>query len=140
MDVDLIERTLEIAGERGEDLTSRVYLRLFAAHPEMEALFIRDTNGSVRGEMLARVFEMILDFIDGRAYAAQMIQCEVVTHEGYGVPPAVFGIFFSTVADVLKESLGADWTADMDTAWQDLLGEMVWFSTHPDQTIEARVG
>ncbi len=140
MGVDLIERTLEIVGERGEDLTSRVYLRLFAAHPEMEALFIRDTNGSVRGEMLARVFEMILDFIDRRAYAAQMIQCEVVTHQGYGVPPEVFGIFFSTVADALKESLGAGWTADVDTAWRDLLGEMVWFSTHPDQTIGARVG
>lgn len=140
MNVDLIERTLEIAGERDEDLTSRVYLRLFAAHPEMEALFIRDTSGSVRGEMLARVFEMILDFIDRRAYAAQMIQCEVVTHEGYGVPPEVFGIFFSTVADALQERLGADWTKGMDTAWRDLLGEMAWFSAHPDQTIEARIG
>jgi hemoglobin-like flavoprotein len=146
MDVGLIEKTLEIAGERGGDLTARVYLRLFAAHPEMEALFVRDTNGSVRGEMLARVFEMILDFIDRRAYAAQMIQCEVVTHEGYGVPPEVFGMFFSTIADALKESLGADWTVDMDMAWRDLLGEMVWFSTHPDQTtvanqtVAARVG
>lgn len=140
MNIDVIERSLEIAGGRGEDLTFRVYLRLFAAHPEMEALFIRDTNGSVRGEMLARVFELILDFIDRRAYATRMIQCEVITHEGYGVPPDVFGIFFSTVADALKESLGADWTADMDTAWRDLVGKMVWFSTHPDQAIEAGIG
>jgi hemoglobin-like flavoprotein len=132
-DADLIERTLEIAAEREADLTPRVYARLFAGHPDMEALFVRDTNGAVRGEMLARVFEMILDFIDRRSYAAQMIQCEVVTHEGYGVPPEVFGIFFGTVADALREILGADWTSDIEASWRAMLEQMDWFATHPDQ-------
>jgi len=134
MDAKLIEQSLELAAEVGADLTPRVYRRLFAAHPDMEALFVRDTNGSVRGEMLARVFEMILDFIDRRAYGAQMIQCEVVTHEGYGVPPDVFGVFFQTVADTLREAVGADWTAAMDSAWSEMLTEMSWFATHPAQT------
>ena len=133
MDASLIERTLEIAAEREADLTPRVYARLFAAHPDMEALFIRDTNGAVRGEMLARVFEMILDFIDRRAYAARMIQCEVVTHEGYGVPPEVFGIFFATVADSLREVVGSDWTPAVEASWRAMLDQMDWFATHPDQ-------
>jgi hemoglobin-like flavoprotein len=135
MDVGLIERALEIAGERDGDLVAKVYRRLFAAHPEMEALFVRDTNGSVRGEMLARVFEMILDFIDRRAYAAQMIQCEVITHDGYGVPPEVFGLFFGVVADTLREVVGADWTEAMDAAWREMLGEMNWYATNPTQTL-----
>ncbi len=139
MDGEMIERTLEIAAERIPDLTPRVYQRLFAAHPDMEALFVRDTNGSVRGEMLARVFEMILDFIDRRAYAAQMIQCEVVTHEGYGVPPEVFGIFFQTVADTLRDVVGADWTPAADSAWKAMLTEMGWFATHPAQLAPASV-
>jgi hemoglobin-like flavoprotein len=144
MDADLIERSLEIAAAQGGDLTPMVYDRLFAAYPEMRALFVRDTNGSVRGEMLARVFEMILDFIDRRAYAAQMIQCEVVTHEGYGVPPEVFGVFFGVVRDTLRELAGAAWTADMDGAWSTMLGQMDWFATHPSQlapqTAEAGIG
>jgi hemoglobin-like flavoprotein len=140
MDAGLIERTLEIAAEREADLTLRVYARLFAAHPEMEALFVRDTNGAVRGEMLARVFEMILDFIDRRAYAAQMIQCEVVTHEGYGVPPEVFGMFFVTVANTLREILGADWTPTMDASWRAMLDQMNWFATHPDQSAGQSAG
>jgi hemoglobin-like flavoprotein len=140
MDASLIERTLEIAAEREADLTPRVYARLFAAHPEMEALFVRDTNGAVRGEMLARVFEMILDFIDRRAYAAQMIQCEVVTHEGYGVPPEVFGVFFVTVADTLREILDADWTPTIDASWRAMLREMDWFATHPDQSAGQSAG
>ena len=135
MDSGLIERTLEIAGERGGDLTPRVYARLFAAHPEMEPLFVRDTNGSVRGEMLNRVFEMILDFIDRRAYAAQMIQCEVITHDGYGVPPSVFGLFFGVVADTLRDVVGQDWTVEMDEAWREMLGEMDWYATHPAQSL-----
>ncbi|HLZ83892.1 MAG TPA: globin [Caulobacteraceae bacterium] len=140
MDASLIERTLEIAAEREGDLTPRVYARLFAAHPDMEALFIRDTNGAVRGEMLARVFEMILDFIDRRAYAAQMIQCEVVTHEGYGVPPEVFGVFFGSVADTLQEILGADWTPAVDASWRVMLDRMKWFATHPDQSASQNAG
>ena len=140
IDAGVIERTLEIAAEREADLTPRVYARLFAAHPEMEALFVRDTNGAVRGEMLARVFEMILDFIDRRAYGAQMIQCEVVTHEGYGVPPEVFGVFFGTVADTLREILDADWTPAVDASWRAMLEQMNWFATHPDQSATQSAG
>ncbi len=140
MDAELIERSLERVAALGGDLTPRVYARLFAAHPDMEPLFVRDTNGSVRGEMLAKVFEMMLDFIDRRAYAARMIQCEVVTHDGYGVPPAVFGVFFGVVADTVREVMGAEWTAPMEGAWRDLLAEMGWYATHPDQTLGAPVG
>ena len=135
MESGLIEQSLERAGELAGDLTGRVYGRLFADHPDMEALFVRDTNGAVRGEMLARVFEMILDFVDRRAYAAQMIQCEVITHDGYGVPPQVFALFFGVVADTLREVLGAEWTADFAGAWGEILSQMNWYATHPDQTL-----
>jgi hemoglobin-like flavoprotein len=135
MDASVIEDSLERAAALGGDLTGPVYARLFGSHPEMEALFVRDTNGAVRGEMLARVFEMMLDFVDRRAYAAQMIQCEVVTHDGYGVPPAVFGVFFDVVADTVRDTLAAEWTAEAEAAWRSLLADMSWFVAHPDQTL-----
>jgi hemoglobin-like flavoprotein len=52
MRADLITRSLELVAEHG-DPTSLVYARLFAAHPEMEKLFVRDTDGGVRGNMLS---------------------------------------------------------------------------------------
>jgi hemoglobin-like flavoprotein len=137
VDAPAIVRSLELAAERAGDLTALVYDRLFADHPQMEALFVRDTDGLVKGEMLARVFEAILDFIDRRAYAAQLIQCEVVTHEGYGVPPEVFGVFFSTVAETVRHVMGPDWTAGTGAAWRDLLAELDRYVTHPDQTTPA---
>jgi hemoglobin-like flavoprotein len=139
MTADAVVRTLEAASAHG-DLTERVYRRLFARHPEMEAQFIRDKDGSVRGEMLAKVFEIILDMADGQPWAARMIQCEVVTHDGYGVPPDVFGIFFQVVADEIEALLGADWTAIDAAAWAALLARLDWFATHPDQTLAVPVG
>jgi hemoglobin-like flavoprotein len=132
-DADVILASLDRAGELCDDLTPLVYDRLFADHPDMRALFVRDTDGSVRGEMLARVIEAILDFIDQRAYAAHLIQCEVVTHEGYGTPPEVFRLFFSYVAGAIAGLIGADWTIETDAAWRVLLADLDFYVTHPDQ-------
>jgi hemoglobin-like flavoprotein len=100
----------------------------------MEPLFFADRNGQVRGEMLARVIEAILDFSGERKYAATLIQTEVVTHAGYDVPPDVFGVFFGTVAGTLRDLIGEAWTADIDAAWTRLLAELDWYVTHPDQS------
>ena len=125
-----LERSLEIAAERGGDLAPAVYARLFARHPEMEAQFVRDTTGAVRGEMLARVFEMVLDYIGEGAYAEGMIRNEVVTHDGYGVPPAIFPLFFEVVAETLRDAAGEAWTPEMAGAWDALLADFRRFAAH----------
>lgn len=137
---NLIEASFELAAERCEDLTPLVYRRLFAEHPDMEPLFCRDTTHLVKGEMLARVIEAILDFAGERRYASHLIQCEVVTHAGYDVPPDVFGLFFGTVAAELRELLGPDWTPPIAEAWRRLLADLDYYVTHPDQNETAAAG
>jgi len=134
MRADLITETFELAADRCEDLTPLVYRRLFRDEPQMEAMFIRDTNHQVKGEMLARVIEAILDFVGERHYAATLIQCEVVTHAGYDVPPQVFRQFFGVVADTLRDLLGADWTPAFEDAWRSLLADLDYYVTHSDQS------
>jgi hemoglobin-like flavoprotein len=134
LDADLITWSFEAVAERCADPTPVVYRRLFASRPDMEALFVRDTEGLVRGEMLSRVFEAILDFIGPRRYSASLIQCEVITHEGYGVPREVFGLFFTAVAEAFAEILGpADWTPALAAAWTELVVELDYYVAHPDQ-------
>ena len=133
----LIEQSLELAAERCPDLTPLVYARLFREQPQMEALFWRDKNSAIRGEMLARVFEAILDFIGERLYAHHLIQCEVVTHAGYDVPPDVFQTFFPVVAATLKDVLADDWTSEIDLAWEGLLADLDFYVQHPDQSVTA---
>ena len=79
----LIKRSLENVAERG-DPVAVVYARVFAAYPEMEKLFVRDTNGLVRGNMLAETVNAILDFIDRDTYGGNLMRIEIVNHENFG--------------------------------------------------------
>ena len=133
MDANLIVESLELAAQRCPDLTPLVYERLFREQPDMKRLFVRDKDGSVKGEMLARVIEAILDFVGERRYAATLIQCEVVTHAGYEVPPDVFGTFFAVVVDTLRDVLGTDWSPDVEMAWRRTLANLDYYVTHPNR-------
>jgi hemoglobin-like flavoprotein len=135
MDEAIITRSLEIAAERYGDITPLVYKKLFARFPETEALF--SSNKAARGEMLAKVIDAIFDFLGPRTYSNYMVQCEVVTHESYGVPREIFATFFGIVADTLKDIAGADWTPGMDESWRELLTRLDWFVAHPEQTAPA---
>ena len=130
---ELIVESFELAAEACPDLTPLVYERLFAQQPDMRPHFWRDTNGSIKGEMLARVIEAILDFVGERQYAHRLIQCEVMTHAGYDVPPDVFATFFGVVAETMQDLLGDAWTPDIDGAWKRLLVDLDFFVRHPDQ-------
>ncbi|MBS0384020.1 MAG: globin [Proteobacteria bacterium] len=115
------------------DLTPRVYARLFEQQPAMRAQFKRDTDDAIKGEMLARVFEAVIDFVGERRYAHRLIQCEVVTHDGYDVPRHVFATFFRVVAATIKEACGAAWSSDTNAAWERLLSDLDFYVAHPDQ-------
>src|SRR5689334_23740126 len=132
-DAALIIRSLEIAADEAGDLSDRVYALLFERQDAMRALFWRDADNAIKGEMLARVFEAIIDFVGERRYAHRLIQCEVVTHEGYDVPREVFAVFFGFVAKTVREACGPGWTSAMQGAWDRLLSDLDFYVTHPDQ-------
>ena len=131
---ELINLSFELAAEKCEDLTPLVYERLFREQPAMKDQFWQDKSHQVKGEMLSRVVRAILDFVGERLYAATLIQCEVITHAGYDVPPDVFATFFGVVARTVKDVVGEAWTAEMDAAWAQTLEELDYYVKHPDQS------
>lgn len=112
--------SLELVAAAG-DPTPLVYDRLFAARPDLEALFVGDKTGQARGQMLAMVLETLTDLADGKAWAANMIRAERVNHDQLGVPDEAFGAFFAVVHETFRELGGAAWSTDMEAAWTDLL-------------------
>lgn len=120
----IVAESLELLAEGAGDPADAVYTRLFAAYPEMEALFVRDATGAVRGEMLAVAFECILDIGGADAYAANLIAAERVNHEGVGVPPEIFGRFFPLLAETCRDLLGDAWTPQVAAAWAELLARL----------------
>jgi hemoglobin-like flavoprotein len=101
-----------------------VYARLFATHPETEALFARDVSGAIRGEMLAVALRCLLDLREGRQFGGNLIAAERVNHDGFGTPPEVFRQFFPLMVETFRELLGGDWTPAMEAAWTGLLAEI----------------
>jgi hypothetical protein len=74
--------------------------------------------------MLALTTEAILDFAGERSGKFRMIECEVSSHDAYGTPRELFLAFFGVIAATLRELLGAEWTAEMDRAWAEMLAEI----------------
>lgn len=124
IDPEPILQSLELVGERVGDPTPLVYERLFKAQPEMEALFVMDTTGAVRGHMLSEALDGIIDFIGERHYADNLILSEIVNHEGMGVPRDVFSTFYANVRDTFRDILDDEWTSGMESSWQKMLGEL----------------
>ena len=121
---NLIERSFALAAERTEDLTPLVYARLHREHPETLAMFRTQGSDLVKGSMLALTIEALLDLASDRSGKFRMIACEVSSHDAYGTPRELFFAFFGVIAATLRELLGAEWTAEMDNAWADMLAEI----------------
>jgi hemoglobin-like flavoprotein len=116
-DAAIITATLDQVVQRVGDPVPVVFAHLFRETPEIEALFIRDSDGLVRGQMFQVTMESLLDYLGDRYYGANLIQIERVNHVGLGVDPEVFDRFYFTVMNAFREILGADWTAEMDAVW-----------------------
>jgi hemoglobin-like flavoprotein len=121
---NLIEHSFELAAARCADLTPLVYRRLFREHPEAEPMFRREAHDLVKGSMLAMTIDAMLDLAGARTGSFRMIQCEVDSHDAYGTPRELFGKFFGVIADAMRDIVGADWTPEIDMAWQRLLAEI----------------
>ncbi len=116
-----IEHSFELAAKRCPDLTPLVYQRLHRAHPVTQTMFRSEGSELVKGSMLALTIEAILDFAGERSGKFRMIECELASHDAYGTPRQLFVAFFGVIAETLREVLGADWSPEIEDAWQTLL-------------------
>jgi len=116
--------SLGLLSERAGDVTGLVYARLFATHPELEDLFLMDTDGGVRGSMLAQAFECLMDLAEGPGTLAEtVIRSERVNHDTYDVPAGMFQVFFNIIRDVTKDAASHDWSPEAEDAWALTLAE-----------------
>jgi hypothetical protein len=138
-----LEASLERAVSRVGDPQPAIYARLFALHPAMEAEFWRDSSGRIRGEMLNRSLEMVLDLAaphtpDG-GWGGAFLGTEAITHDSYGIPRAVFADFLPIVAAVIREGCGDGFTPAMAAAWDVVLARAAQtLAALPESSMAAR--
>jgi len=121
MSADLIFQTLERASEKCADAAPLVYRRLFELRPEFEDLFVMDSDGGVRGSMLATCFNAILGQLENSPTQRVIISSSRFSHGGYGVSEADFDLMFTAIRDTFRDLIGPDWTPETDAAWTRLL-------------------
>lgn len=121
---EAIHRSLEAAAVELGDPTERIYARLFERAPELEALFVLDADGGVRGEMLSRTLESVLNIAQDDELSKQLLQAEFLNHCGYGVPAEQFATLFDVIHAEVRDSLGTAWTDEFEAAWQVVLGRL----------------
>jgi hemoglobin-like flavoprotein len=119
MNAEVIERCLEAMAKRSVTV-GEVYRRLFS-WPRTSALFVRDTDGAVRGQMLQQVFETLLDLVGSNHYAEVLIGTEWLNHQNLGVPARQFELFFEAMISSFRDVLGPQWTPEIEAAWQSVV-------------------
>ncbi|MEW6019015.1 MAG: globin [Pseudomonadota bacterium] len=135
MNTQALLDSLDLVAEHGEDPTPQVYERLFARYPETEALFMGDTRGAARGQMLRQAIETLLDYLGPNAFAANFLRAELHNHSDIGVPTEIFPRFYQAMAEAFADILGGAWTADMQRAWDDLTAKVEQIVRGQPQTI-----
>jgi hemoglobin-like flavoprotein len=120
----VIERSLQAVVDRVGDPGEQVYARLFELLPDALPLFVRDRTGQVRGEMLQRAFETVLDLVHAGHFARGMLHAEYVNHRQIGVPNGAYDVFFTAIVDALRNILGAEWSEQEEGAWQSVRDEI----------------
>jgi hemoglobin-like flavoprotein len=119
----LIAGTLERIGDMDINPTADVYRRLFAKHPELETLFVLDRDGAVRGNMLAKALEALIDLAGPRAFGPHFIRAEATNHDGIGVSGEIYAAFFDCILDAVRDALADAWSDELEVAWGAVIAE-----------------
>lgn len=119
----LISTSLEACAELEGDITDKVYAHFFtgcnAALPLMD-----HSDQYMKGRMLAQVFELLLD--DDHLGEGGYLRWEVNNHLlAYGVDVAMYRSFLDAICEVVKESLGTNWSAALANAWATKIDELL---------------
>ena len=126
-----ITASLELVADQHGDPTALIYETLFRDRPDLEELFVMDTDGGVRGSMLQYTFDCITDYAGDGLYVHNFISTTRDHHDGYGVPEDIFDQFFVTVMETFRTLLDQHWHDDMDAAWRQMIADFSQMREQP---------
>ncbi|CAH0495427.1 globin [Novosphingobium sp. CECT 9465] len=123
----LLERSFEVAAERGGDITPLVFARFFEIAPKAEALFQLDTlDPQARGRMLAEMLTMLVDQARGEGYVGPTLATIAADHVAYGVEDfSLYEAWLDALTDVVRDLNAAGWTPEIAAAWQRQRGQFL---------------
>lgn len=123
VDAAIISETLDRVAEKAGDPSEQVYARLFQLNPDYEAMFVMDTDGGVRGSMLATSIDCLIGLAEGQDTPRLLLEASRMIHEGYGLADEELDNMFIAMRDTFRAILDNAWTPAMEAQWIDLLAK-----------------
>jgi hemoglobin-like flavoprotein len=115
-DVELLRMTLELTLARDDTFPTKFYERLFAAHPQVSALFHRSTPGA-QNKLFAQKLAALIDHVDDPEWLARELPQLAANHAAYGVTPEMYPWVGDALIETLREACEDAWTPDAERAW-----------------------
>jgi hemoglobin-like flavoprotein len=113
-----MEQTLALLAERNIELRHGLYERFFAAFPARREAFLCPEATSVR--MTDETLQMMFGLAAGETWVWPLVAELIYTHRAYGaLPLREYDAFVDMVVEELEAALGADFTREQETAWNE---------------------
>jgi len=118
IDARLLASTLEHVLASDDAFPQRFYTLLFERHPEVRAMFHRNSVGA-QNKMFAQKLAAIVDHVEDADYIAREVVAIAVSHAGYGVRGEMYAWVGEALIDTLREGCGELFTPEAETSWRE---------------------
>ena len=115
-----MHRSLEQLSGRVALLAERAFDRFFLGHPEIAALFGRESL-SEQEEMVRETLVSALAHREGEPWLISNLEAMGASHQEYGVRDEMYDWWVDCMLAALAEVLAADWDVAMALEWRSAL-------------------
>ncbi len=122
LQLDNIRRSHEVVADRGEELSERFYARLFAIQPVLRALLPRDEWQRTRD--LVAGLGLVVKGIERPGSVEHLLMDFGAKAERTGISPHQYGMARQALIAAMRETMGAEWTDDLEQDWTDALNSV----------------
>lgn len=119
--IRIIESTFAKLAPRADEIVTRFYERLFAAHPEVEPLFDGVDPATQRRHLIASLQLVVANLRRPEVLAPKLRELGR-RHVGYGAEPDHYRAVADAMLGTLEDFAGKAWTPSAGKAWSTALG------------------
>lgn len=124
MNVELLRNTLELTLAQDDRFPRTFYERLFTDHPEVRALFKRNTPGAMH-KMFAQKLTSLIDHVEDPAWLGRELPQLAANHAAYGVTAEMYPWVGDALIATLREACGAAWSDEAERSWREAYASLM---------------
>ena len=124
-DHPLLKRSLAAIAVDPDAFATLFYANVFEAKPGLRVLF--PTDMAQQRMKLIQTLEVVIAGVDSPEALIPVLRQLGAAHRGYGAKTVHYQFVADALIAALSETMGPEWTPDMELAWQRLLQ---WVSMH----------